>query len=263
MILSARYFCGLISIFVGCAALAGGTNFEDKLHDMPCAKKMREKVGPKLATQAWYPQLVLVPGVPLQNGIVFRDSRTLKVYKVWTETNRAAYLEQDLTTKQEALTVWDSSKKCEPQTITRATHQKAPLDVANGFTDEDVFSTVKKNEWGVIYVWTPYMPLSVVGIKEIKAAVKAKGGTMTILMDGKASMTEAQAWIAKGEITEADTKQVASHELYSRELGLHYPISFIYRKGFISNRTYFGYKSDAEYQAWIDLEMADMKKTME
>ena len=262
MTLAARALFGML-LLLGATAFAGGTNFDEKMHDMPCARTVREKIGPKLAMQAWYPQLVLVPGVPLQNGIVFRDSREMKVYKLWTESNHAAELEQDLKTKQEVLRVWDAKKACEVQEVARPSHQKPPLDVANGFTDEDVFSTVKAHDWGVIYVWTPYMALSVTGLKEIKAAVKAKGGTLTILMDGKASPTEAQAWVAKGDVADSELKPVASHELYSRELGLHYPISFIYRKGFISNRTYFGYKSDDEYQKWIDLEMADMKKTME
>ena len=44
------------------------------------------------------------------------------------------------------------------------------------------------------------MPLSVQGLKEIKAAVKAKGGSLTVLLDPKANLDEAKKWLGKGAV---------------------------------------------------------------
>lgn len=139
---------------------------------------------------------------------------------------------------------------------------KLPQVEKTAYTDSDLKKTLGEHKWGVIYIWSPYMPLSVKAIREIKAAVKNKGGHVTILLDGKASLDEAKKWMKKEKLNMEELTQVGAYELYERDITLHYPITLIYADGFLSNRSYVGHKSSKIFEKWIEIELAEIKKDM-
>lgn len=104
------------------------------------------------------------------------------------------------------------------------------------------------------------MPLSVEGLHEIKAAIAAKGGHLTILMDRNASELDAEKWIALGKVEVTDRLPFASQELLARDIGLHYPVLYLYKDGFLSNREYLGFKTKEVYLQWIRLELESISK---
>lgn len=256
-----------ITLFVLCGQWAFGisTNFSEQLKDLSCASKIKDKVGLRLARQTWYPKTVSVPGLHLIAGIAFRDTRTQTAYKIWSENKKTFFLDSDLKTLKETLTIWNSEKACEVKSLQRAVElPSSPSNVKSKtlFTDSDLFKVMSSHPWGVIYLWTPYMPLSVMGLKEIKKAVQSKGGHLTVLLDDKADLEQAKKWVVKNEVAESELVQVAANELFEREVGVHYPTALIYKDKFLSNRNYVGHKYSDVYKKWIDLELADLEKDM-
>lgn len=235
-------------------------DYGDELKTVVCIGGLAQAVDAHLKTQSWVPEPISIPRKPLINGIAFRDSRTKKYYKIWSFKNETSLLEGDLKSKEEILKTWNNLKAC-ALTQEKRKAPEFPSFGKVGFSDAELDKTLNANPWGVIYVWTPYMPLSVEGLKEIRDAVHAKGGNLTVLLDPKADPVEAKKWIGKGA-TDADLNPATSDELNSREMGLHYPIAFIYKNKFLSNRTYVGFKYNNIYQKWIDIESAELAKDM-
>ena len=132
----------------------------------------------------------------------------------------------------------------------------------DSFTDADLERTMQKNAWGVIYVWSPYMPLSADALAEIKKAVTAEKGHLTILLDKKASQSQAEKWIGQGSLQKQDLKKVSANELFDRGLGVHYPTAYIYQDGFLANADFVGYKTANQYLKWIQVQKKIIQKDL-
>lgn len=237
------------------------SNFDEQLKTTACRKELLAQVPASLQRQRWAPKMVSVKNRPLKAGIAFRDTRSKKAYQIWSDGGKIFFLEFDLKAKDEVLKTWVKHNDC---AVTTEKRSSAKLQMPNtvGFTDADLDALMNAHDWGVIYIWTPYMPLSVEAIQEIKAAVKANGGHLTILLDGKAKVGDAKEWVKKGMALDSELVQVASEELYSREIGTHYPVAIMYKNKFLSNSDYVGHKKNEIYQKWITLELADLNKDL-
>ncbi|WP_413289411.1 hypothetical protein [Bdellovibrio sp. HCB337] len=240
---------------------AASANFAEQMQTTPCKSNLSAELSAHLPKQTWTPKPVSIPGKHLMTGIAFRDTRKHKAYQIWAEKGKSYLQVTDLKTKKETVQSWSLAQDCKMETVNRSA-QEVPLATTKGFTDADLAKTMKAHKWGIIYVWTPYMPLSVKGLAEIKAAVKAEGGHLTVLMDPKAHINEAKKWAEKGMVQKSEMTPVASTELVSREMGLHYPVTYIYKDQFVSNRDYVGHKSAKVFKRWIASEMAELNKDL-
>jgi hypothetical protein len=266
----------LIACIVGLlghqTAEAGSPNYEKMLSKMPCAAQVNAQVTPRIARQTWVPALVSVPNEPLHDGITFRDTRNTeyaKYHRLWLHRTTATYVEGQRkwssNTVQEIWRTWDSKKKCKVQTSERS-RDLPPLPVTFGFTDENLFNLmVSANYWGVIYVTTLYPP-AVNSLKELKAAVQAKGGHLTVVIHPDirdATPAQLQPLVDTGAVNAVtDILPLASREIMAhssiRQSG-NYPITLIYRAGLLSNRDRVGPFIQADYERWIDLELNELK----
>lgn len=235
-------------------------NFTDQMKSSPCSNQLRSLVGPKLSRQGWVPEMISAPRTRVAYGISFRDTSAQKKYQIWSTKDKAHFSEINLTTNQKRLTTWDNKNACKAAV---AQQGYSPIKMQGpGFSDADLKKTITSNSWGLIYVWTPYMPLSVEGIAKAKEVAKKKGAPIQILMDPDADPKEAQKWVSKKKVSPSETRKVASAELVSRGMSLHYPAMFIYKKQFLSNRYFVGFKEVPTYSNWIDLELAQMDKEL-
>ena len=251
----------LLSVLVAQAAWAFSTDFNDQMKTLGCTSDLKSSLTPKLMKQSWIPINVSIPNLPLMSGIGFRDSLQMKAHRIWSDGNSTFYAVADLKTAKEQVKSWNAKSACKVQ-VSEKQVDDSILPKTTGFTDQDLMKELHGKHWGVIYVWTPYMPLSVDGVAEIEKAVKAQGGSLTVLVDAKASAADIQAWVKKGKIKPSQETAVASKELYARDLGEHYPVAFIFENGFLSNRSYIGYKDSKMFGKWITLERAEIKKDM-
>lgn len=247
--------------------------FTSFLRDAPCGEQVRGSISRIVVNQAWFPVSVSEPRRPLAHGIAFRNTRSGVGYRLHSDAGSTTLTESRLSGEVITSSVFSRNFGCRPRIrdnpSTRSVTFASTRVDSNAFRDEDLFATLKQHAWGVIYVWSPSMPLSVAGIREVKAAMEAaklrnggEGGHLTILMDGRARPEQAQPLLDRNEVTAEEARPVASDELQARGLSLHYPVAFIYKDGLLANRTYAGHKPADVFARWIQLELAALDTSL-
>ncbi len=228
-----------------------------------CSKELNRIVEAKIKDKSWSPIMVAKPAQRLKSGIIFRNSKTSVSYAIWGNKKSVTYEISDKN-KGEKTTTTFKAGQCASQIETSKVDSiipvQSPLNEKVGtYSDEDLFAEMKKKSWGVIYVWSPYMPLSVMGISEIK---KAAGENVTILLDPRANLAEAEKWVEKGLVQKSELKRASSPEISDRGLGVHYPAAYIFKDGFLANSDYVGFKKANIYTKWIKYEKDIIEKDL-
>ncbi|HEY6219439.1 MAG TPA: hypothetical protein VIV65_05250 [Gemmatimonadaceae bacterium] len=130
---------------------------------------------------------------------------------------------------------------CVPQ-ITSHRRSFDPAAMRGSFTDDDLRGLLRNHGSGMIYVWSPRMPLSVCGIEEARAAARDLGIRFTALV-ADADSDEARAAVRNPR----DRRAMESLELTYRDATIHYPTTLYYRDGQISGTAIPGYKTRSVY----------------
>jgi hypothetical protein len=263
----------LIGLLDNRTAEAGSPNYQRMSSKMPCAAQVKAQIEPRIARQTWVPTIVSIPNEPIHSGITFRDTRNTefaKSHRLWLHKTNSTYVEVQRkwssNTVQEIWRTWDSKNNCQVQ-VSERSRELPPLPVMIGFTDENLFNLmVSAHYWGVIYVTTLYPP-AVNSLKELKAAVEAKGGHLTVVTHPDiqhATSAQLKPLIDTGavnpgtEILPMASREILAHSSI-RQSG-NYPITLIYRAGLLSNRDYVGPFKQAEYERWITSELNELRK---
>ncbi|MBT4791281.1 MAG: hypothetical protein HON90_06900, partial [Halobacteriovoraceae bacterium] len=84
-------------------------------------------------------------------------------------------------------------------------------------TDKKLSQLVKKGK-GIIYIWSPQMPLSVDGLPIIKKLAKDKKLNLIVLVDPKTNLNKIREYISSEFL-----KLPNSYELKMRNVYIHYP----------------------------------------
>lgn len=254
----------LIFLISHILAYAKTNNLKDWLSERPCANELiQESSLPK--SEQFYSFSISRSGLPLLYGMKFQNFSQNRIHKVWSETDFLKYLVEDKDNQDETLTTWQISKACKKTVANISLKRMLQSKIIGAqsealFTDESLKKLIRLNSRGIIYVWSPYMPLSVRGISQIKKAAAKKKYALTILLDRDASMNEAKKWVKMGKVHKSDLYRDASDALDDRDVSLHYPFVLMYQKGFVSNHPYVGYKSQSVYERWLDIESAEKRE---
>ncbi len=245
----------------GQLALGGSKEFEAFVSKAPCIDELKASTSKVFFNQTWYPLMISRPRQPLIPGFAFRNTITGNGYQLFADQTSTTLVESKLNGDTISANVWDTRKSCRLHSSDYKSAQFKVTAPARSrgmavFNDSNLNDLLKSSSWGVIYVWSPFMPLSIEGIKEIRQAMTEKGkGKLTILVDGKANIKAATDLVEKGIVNAEDIRQVDSPELLARGVALHYPSAYIYKSRFLSNRSYIGHKSATVYSKWIDSEI--------
>lgn len=138
----------------------------------------------------------------------------------------------------------------------RAEDSPRPAAAAPGFSDEDLAALVSSGRPGVLYVWSPHMPLSVDGYQALAAAATARGLTVHPLLEPGADRTFAEASLARGGLPRDALRIADSVELWYRDVHLHTPVILVYARGRITGDAWPGYHSAEEYGGFLDRALA-------
>jgi hypothetical protein len=132
---------------------------------------------------------------------------------------------------------------CAVRTTThRRTYDAAAT--AHAFTDEALRATLAAHPRGMIYVWSPGMPLSVRGLAEAKAVATSLGIAFTAVV---ADAREGELEIVRPD--PADARTLDALELVYRDATVHYPTALFYADGKPLGTAVPGYKSRDTYAA--------------
>lgn len=150
----------------------------------------------------------------------------------------------------ETLVATFNEDECRPKTyIIRRRYDPAVMRAS--FSDEMLRSVVRSNSAGIIYVWSPGMPLSVDGLKEARAAAEAMDIAFT------AVVADADGVPLNGSRLKADgTRPMESLELVYRGGTLHYPAVVLYRGGTMLDGVIPGFKTRDTYKALVTARFA-------
>jgi hypothetical protein len=120
------------------------------------------------------------------------------------------------------------------------------------FTDRDLDALLAAPGRGVIYVWSPHMPLSVDGWAELMRAAASRRLTVEPLLDPQADRGFAAASTAGGRLPASALRVVDSVELQFRELALHAPSVAVFAGGRLVGPLLRGYRTADEYGDFFD-----------
>lgn len=138
------------------------------------------------------------------------------------------------------------------------THHRAfsQDSLRNAFTDESLDSLLTTNNRGLIYVWSPRMPLSIKGLTEARAAAKSMGIAFTAL-----SAESIDADFDALAIPAVDRMRMESIELVYRNATIHYPSVLLYDNSRIVDGVFPGYKSRDTYVSFAREKFTDQRFT--
>ncbi len=127
-----------------------------------------------------------------------------------------------------------------------------PSADAPRFTDAELEALVASGRPGVVYVWSPHMPLSVDGYRHVAAAAAARGMSVHPMLEPAADRVFAQASLARGGLPGDALRVADSVELWFRDVHLHAPSILVFARGRIAGEAWPGYHSAEEYGAFLD-----------
>lgn len=137
-------------------------------------------------------------------------------------------------------------ESCKPEiTVQKSPASKQPSE---NISDSTISKFLKDTSNGVIYVWSPAMPLSVEGLREIQAAAAAENFKILAVLDPNANLGEAKKLLASRKLPLSYATKSDSTELKFRGVYNHFPAALFFKESKLSDIKVPGYKSTAGYR---------------
>lgn len=127
-----------------------------------------------------------------------------------------------------------------------------PAADAPRFTDADLRELLASGRPGLVYVWSPHLPLSVDGYRQAVAAAGARGLRVHAVLAPGADRAFARTSLARGALPENALRTADSVELWFRDVHLHAPAILVFARGRIVGDAWPGFHTDGEYGEFID-----------
>lgn len=148
---------------------------------------------------------------------------------------------------------WD--RACAPSRTERTRPAVAPPR----FTDADLVGLLGGTRRGVIYVWSPHMPLSADAIAPMTAAALALGLAVELVLDPAADRAFATRIAAERGLPSSALRAADSVELQFRDLLIHAPSVQVYAGGRLLGSAYPGGHTADEYTAYFRRVLDDQR----
>ncbi|MBT7610997.1 MAG: hypothetical protein HN576_14640 [Bacteriovoracaceae bacterium] len=118
--------------------------------------------------------------------------------------------------------------------------------LSQSFTDAELINSLSQNKKGIIYIWSPNMPLSVTGLKYLKKHAKKMGVHVTAVVDPNSPKSDIDALVTSGKIDKEALRPLESYDLIQRGGLIHFPAFFSYENGKLSRAPKLGYEDDKQ-----------------
>ena len=194
----------------------------------------------------------MLPGPPAEGaGVRLRfPTRDLGAWLVLEAGESSATVSR---VTPDSVTTQAFASDCAPST-TRQTN-RFPDGGPERFTDADLRRTVSSARAGgapgvVVYLWSPHMPLSVDGYREIQAAAKDHGLGLVALLFPGSNLVFAAAEAERAGIPADALREAASVELTFRDALVHAPTILVFDGDRVS-AVLPGYRSAEGYRGFL------------
>jgi len=176
---------------------------------------------------------------------------------VWLEIRRLVTGEIEtarLTPEGQTLVRWN------PKTCARETAEiPSNYDVtrmAENFGDSDLRQLVKAYDRGIVYTWSPHMPLSIKALRLLRIAAAKFGMTVFPVLDPDADRNAAEYAVKRAGWDVSALRRIESIELFERGMAIHFPSALVFAGGKIRGEIIPGAKEELLYEQLIALELA-------
>lgn len=139
-------------------------------------------------------------------------------------------------------------KTCRTSETAKSTQFRAQK---NTLDDSSLRKLVKSSPRGIIYAWSPHMPLSLEGVPAILSAAREKGIPVIFVLDPHASAQWAETAIRFYRMPTSAGRRIASLELFLRGLVDHFPSVVTFSQGKLDRKIIPGLKSKHDYDRWL------------
>jgi len=127
----------------------------------------------------------------------------------------------------------------------------ADLKEREGMSDDDVRAMLDAAPHGVVYLWSPHMPLSVDGYRTVSEVARRMGMSFTAVLDPMSDAAYAAAVAAEAGLPKSALRTFSSIELSFRQLNLHAPAVLVFSGGHFDGLAVPGYREAASFEAAI------------
>ena len=134
---------------------------------------------------------------------------------------------------------------------TSAAVQPGASPAAGAFTDDDVRAMLDGAPQGVVYLWSPHMPLSVDGYRTVSDLARRMRMSFTALRDPMSDAAYAAAVAREAGLPASALRTFTSIELSFRQLNLHAPAVLVFSGGHFDGLAVPGYREAAGFEAAI------------
>lgn len=135
--------------------------------------------------------------------------------------------------------------------LSMAVHAVASGEAA-AVSDADVSAILEREPQGVFYAWSPHMPLSVDGLREILVAGERLDITVIPLLSSHSNSNYARDRIHGRGLPESVLRQGRSPLLIERDLFVHAPAILIFAEGGFVSPVLPGFRYANDYVELID-----------
>lgn len=134
-----------------------------------------------------------------------------------------------------------------------------PAVASPRFTDADLAALVNAGRPGVVFVWSPHMPLSIDAYRPLRSAATARGMTVHAVLDPGADRAFARGSLDRGGLPNDALRVADANELRYRDVHLHTPVVLVFAGGRIIGDAWPGYHGEAEYGEFLDRALAERR----
>ena len=104
---------------------------------------------------------------------------------------------------------------------------------------------------GVIYVWSPHMPLSMIGLREVAAVTREMGIMLVAVVDPHADPGPIDEALRRCEVAPEHTARLTSAALVRRGLLNHFPGMVVFASGALVGESWLGYHAPPAVQSHL------------
>lgn len=169
---------------------------------------------------------------------------------VWTEVHLSRYDELEVLRVDAGSTLtvrFGSDCATELEATTRETTSPDP----HVLTDADLADLLREHQAGVVFVWSPHMPLSPLSLLQMREAAKRRDLPVFGVLDPFANEQAAHEAAEEHDLPEDDLRRLQSLELIMRNMTVHYPSAYVFRDGRLIGHMRLGYEEAYVYDHWL------------
>jgi hypothetical protein len=119
------------------------------------------------------------------------------------------------------------------------------------YTDESLERTLKAAKKGLIYMWSPNMPLSVTNLQYLSKQAKELGVKLVVTVDPATPKELIKMYVDQGKIRPEWTRPMESFDLINRGALIHFPAFIPFKDGKPDRGPKLGYENEVQTMKFL------------